>query len=945
MHRYTRSRRATTWVVALLVSGVVGITSGVLAQAPVTTAAVPLFPGALIRLHVAASDLQTVGSGTSVTYQYPPAGRFQVWTDPLVPRGGDPTRSGDENRYIASIVDANNHNSFSSKVTVAVDVDELDPTVGYYYDVDELAAAQGDDSDPANLINYWPVPLRAGSRDISGEFRLPVAFDDDDNPTEYIRVRQITTVIGDTVQLEWIVYNTSTAQHTVGLRVCVDAQFGGGSQQDGQPIYLPDGRTIDAETMIPDPQGGIQILPAQWLAYDDASNPNVVLRGLVSGFEVTNPGTAGASAGLPSNIAWGQMRNIGQPNQFFFQPNPQASLVNEDWGYAVTWLPVELGPGQSRRFVTYYGMGSSAADYDPPYAMMAYAPFLLKSAEGDDPATPDTVETYYYTDQEDRSPFPLSVFMDNFGTSSLLDASVRIRLPLGLELVSGESLTKSAGTLQRNEIDSVTWNVRATAVRPGRASVKFTGPRGKVLEREFSIPALPVLNPLPGSTNGLEMVSIPYEFANTDAEWVFQSLGSLVPGGPATLVRYHPQEGYKFFPSSFVSNVAPGVGYWLLNRNREVVNLPSDATPVEETVNVDLQAGWNQIGNPFLVSMRFDQVRVLPASGGEWSLEEAVSRNVLQPTLFAYDPASNQYTWELELSDTRLDPYVGYWVLIREDCTLQFPPPSMASPAQAAPEPAITKQAANPGDWRLGLVVSTPGLASTAQSLAVRAGAGTGLDRHDVVKPPASLRQDQTYLQSALYPGQNALGMPYLVDTRGPASGKQTWNLIVKTNVVNQPVTVSWPALQGLPRDLIATLVDPVTGQRQYMRTTSSYTFRTGTEPTERLLKIVVQPRPQGALTVSGVTAAAVGRGSVGITYTLSADAAVDIRVRNMAGIIVSTPARGTLATAGNNTVLWSGQSDRGTPVPSGRYLCEITARSVMTGEAISVIAPLEVRR
>lgn len=945
MHRYTRSRRVRTWVVALLVSGVAGVAPGVFAQAPVTTTAVPTFPGALIRLHVAASDLLTVGSGTSVTFEYPPAGRFQIWTDPLAPRGGDPTRSGDENRYIASIVDANNHNSFSSKITVAVDADEFDPTLGFYYDVDELAAAQGDDANPANLINYWPVPLRAGSRDISGEFRLPVAFDDDDNPTEYIRVRQVTTVIGDAVQLEWIVYNTSTAQHTVGLRVCVDGQFGGGNPQDGRPIYLPDGQVIESETMIPGAQGTNQIIPSQWLTYDNPSNPNVVLRGMVSGLEVTNPGTAGSSAGLPSNIAWGQMRNIGQPNQFFFQPNSQASLVGEDWGYAVTWMPVELGPGQSRRFVTYYGMGASAADYDPPYAMMAYAPFLLKTAAGDDPSTTDVTETYYYTDQQDRSPFPLAVFMDNFSSSSLLDASVRVRLPLGLELASGQSLTKSVGNLERNEIESATWDVRVTAVRPGRTTVKFTGPRGKVLERDVSIPALPVMNPLPGSANGLEMVSIPYNFMNTDAEWVFQSLGSLVPGGPATLVRYHPQQGYKFFPSTFTSNVLPGVGYWLLNRNREVVNLPGDATPVEETVSLDLKAGWNQIGNPFLVSMRFDQVRVLPASGGEWSLTEAVSRNVLQPSLFAYDPASNQYTWELELSDTRLDPYVGYWVLIREDCTLQFPPPSMTSSAAAAPEASEAATSASPGDWRFGLVVSTPGLSSTAQSLAAHSGASAGLDPHDVPQPPASLRQDQTYLQSALYSGQTALGMPYLVDTRGPITGTQTWNLVIRTNVANQPVTVSWPALQTLPRDLIATLVDPATGQRQYMRTTSSFTFRTSSEATERVLKVVVQPRPAGALAVSGVTAAAAGQGSVGITYTLSADAAVDVRVRNMAGVVVSTPARGALATAGSNVVLWSGHSDRGTAVPSGRYLCEITARSVVTGEAVSVIAPLDVRR
>jgi hypothetical protein len=231
------------------------------------------------------------------------------------------------------------------------------------------------------------------------------------------------------------------------------------------------------------------------------------------------------------------------------------------------------------------------------------------------------------------------------------------------------------------------------------------------------------------------------------------------------------------------------------------------------------------------------------------------------------------------------------------------------------------------------------------QSLAVHKGAEVGLDRYDVAQPPATVKPAAVYLKSAFYSSESALGMPYLQDTRAPGQGAQQWNLMVQTNALNQPVTVSWPALQSLPRDLIATLVDPVTGTRQYMRTTTGYTFRTGDQPTERLLQVIIQPRPTSALVVSGVTAAAAGRGNVDISYTLTSEAAVDVKIRNMAGIVVSAPAVDRLSPAGSNQLLWSGLSNRGTSVPSGRYLCEVTARSVITGEAVSAIAPLDVRR
>lgn len=947
-----RSSAAIRAIVGAL--GLVAVALGIVwAQARLapnfTTAEVPTFSRALIKLRAESPGvIRNVVSTSDTDYMYQPAGRVQIRTATESPIGGNPTYADDEDKIIASNVaqyeDDDVGYYYTSKVSIAVDSDEADDDVGGVFDPHYLAEDLGFVEEMSNLLSLWPSVPTNGSRDVSGVFRVPTTQDDLDEVTDWIQVRQVTTVLGDTVQFEYIVTNTTSQTHQVGLRTLIDATFGQ-SQYDGRAVIFPDKSVITTETTIPAAGSTTQLLPDSWVAYDNAQAPNVVLRGVLTGNEVDNAGIANYAAGPPDSISFGQMRNMGGDQQYYFTPNTQASIIDEDWAYAVFWKPRDLGPGLSRRYVTYYGLGSSAADYTSPYAFMAYAPYSLQAGE-DDPNTSEN-ESYNLVDQDGNSPFKLAAYMDNFGSSPLYDASVRVRLPVGLELAPGESLAKNAGIIQRNEIKNLDWKVVATAARPGHAEVRFTGPRGKVVSRTVNIPAIPVLNPLPNASLGLEMVSVPYEFPDNDAETVFQSLGSLLAGGPASLIRYDPQGNqYRWFPDPDVTAIVPGAGYWLLNRNREAVNMPTGAEPVDSSLayNVDLLPGWNQIGNPFTTGVRLDEVRVAGQSGGDWSLDEAVARNILLSTVYAYDPETNQYTWEQTPADTYLDPYMGYWVLARQNCTLMFQPPNQYSPAEAetgAPHP----QAAERDGWKFDVQVGVSGLPLITQSAAVKKNAVAGLDRYDVPQPPASVKQESVYLKSAFYSGSNGLGMPYMMDVRSSGQERQEWNLVIKTNAANSTVSVAWPNLSTLPSNLIATLVDDSTGDRRYMRTTNSYTFRTGTQATERALRIVVQPRGANALAVSSVVATQNAQGGASISYSLSADAAVDIRIRNISGIVVGQVAANRASTAGQNTVLWSGRSSRGSKVPSGRYLCEIVAKSAETGQAVTVVQPLQIAR
>jgi hypothetical protein len=93
---------------------------------------------------------------------------------------------------------------------------------------------------------------------------------------------------------------------------------------------------------------------------------------------------------------------------------------------------------------------------------------------------------------------------------------------------------------------------------------------------------------------------------------------------------------------------------------------------------------------------------------------------------------------------------------------------------------------------------------------------------------------------------------------------------------------------------------------------------------------------------VSSLTAAGTGNGAQ-ITFALSAPAAVDIEVDNMAG----RPVRyisGGVCPQGLNTALWDGRNTSGAKVPAGTYLVRLTARNG-NGQQANSVARLSLAR
>jgi hypothetical protein len=891
-------------------------------------------PGGLMYMLIGTPQLVPVGTNFWIR----PAGRFQFFTGATAPTGGDPTRTGDENKSIVSrsFTDTNNFTGFTSALQFSVD-NTVTGATGVLFDTYAAMDAVAPAADPGTLPNYWPVPLASTGRAAVGTSLVPLTTTGPAGPS--LTVFHNYELVGDALMLELVVTNTDTAVHSVGVRWVLNTNFGGANLNDGTSLIFPDGTALNTEAVLPSASYPSVGMPASWVSYDNPADPLVSVKGILNSAQVNLPGFANSSAGEPNALEIGSFARLAAAG-FGFIPNPALSISGQDWGVGVKWNEATLAPGASRRFVTYLAFGASVGDYDPPFATMSYGPRRLQPAQGQDPGAPlGTTTSYYYTDGQGRSPFPMSVYADNFGSSGLFGATASINLPQGLTLSPvTQPRTQSLGTIPQNGTLGATWTVDAATARPGLVSVGMTGPQGRVVDRSMVIPAVPVLNPLVSAT-GLEMVSIPYTFTNNDAEHVFQSLGGLEPGQDGTLIRWNPLSLlYRFFPDPFVTNVQVGDGYWLLDRTSTQIVLPADAAPEPLTspVSIVLNKGWNQIGNPFTLTTYLSQDAVINSSGGQESMIQAINDGLLQPTVFSFNPTTGQYEWQSDLSLVSMDPFVGYWILAYSDISLLVEPPSTVGIASVRPAaaPAVTS------GWRASLTLSGGAGGPAVRSFGLAPNAKAGDHQLDLYAPPSPLRAG---LQAA-FVGPSGTGSPRLVQVQADNGTATTWYLKVAAAAPQSALLLSWPDLSAVPSAYTPVLEDTASGTRCYMRTTPAYRFSLA-QGGSRLFKIILEPRGTQATLLTGVQAQATAGGDYSITYALSASASVDVVIRNVAGVIVRRVTAGQVAVAGTNTVLWNGRADSGSRVPAGHYLLELTARSPKNGQANSVIATLNVTR
>ncbi len=742
-----------------------------------------------------------------------------------------------------------------------------------------------------------------------------------------VLVSQTYRLVDDKVRVEVLVQNVSTLTLNVGGHVYIAPNLG--PQAGATDTYHVDGilDPVDHEALYPDPSGtGLRTLPRSYRVFDNEASPGVVLGGIWDGGDVR---TAALTAGPPTQAMLVD-RNLVSGSWFTYTPLA-GGFIGAKMGVLMRWAPALLAPNQARRYITYFGLGGADGNYDPPYALTVQAPFSLGLSTGDDPTTPTTEAA----DHSYRTPNPFAVRATVYNSSdrSLSGIALALALPPGLSLaVSGDSLSKTMPLVPPRTAQTVTWQVRAnSAVAPGArefsVSSSGAGIVSKVIDRSIGIPALPQLE-FPSLARRLDMISIPYDFANRDIQHVLGALGTIgvTGGGNAAVARYNPAaRAYAFFPESFLTSIYPGESYWLFNGSLNTLTLPADRQVLSPNQNVagTLNTGWNQIGCPFTTPVRLFDCFVVGADGVSRRFLDAVGAGQIRPVIYEYIPndlnptAQGTYSFAGD-EQTYLNPWRGYWIRAVEPVTMLF-----VASSQLGPYARGGRGPLELGDgWEFPLTADSAVLGKRPVWLGLDSLAADGYDSRDVEAPP-TLRAEGDLRLSVVRADWGREAGAYMRDIQSGVRQRSVWRVAADCDRPNEDITLRWN-LRTVPADVQLTLVDLETGAQRHLRTTSAFTFNTGANPRTRMFEVVATRGGGGGVSIPFMAATETRGRGVSIGFALTAPASVDVVIESPTGRRIKVAANGMAAVAGQNTVAWDGLDEAGRPVPAGLYRCRV---------------------
>jgi hypothetical protein len=266
-----------------------------------------------------------------------------------------------------------------------------------------------------------------------------------------------TTGLPDTARIAYTMVNRGQVNHSVGLRICLDAMLG---ENDGAPFRMGE-RQILTDYVAQ----GIAI-QSYWQAFDSLEEPKVIAQGTLAGGELTTPeylyfSNWGTFADQPWKPALVAGRDFTRTGEFEY-----------DSAVALMWDVTNLPPGAALTRVTYYGLGGVTISKGE-LTLGVTAPASVQSG---------TAEQY-----------TVLAYLENRGEGVARDVSLTIDVPSSLRLLTPAKV--DLGSLKPGETCQAAWTF--TAVGSGTVSINVRGHAFEsdpvIVERKIRLIAPPKL--------------------------------------------------------------------------------------------------------------------------------------------------------------------------------------------------------------------------------------------------------------------------------------------------------------------------------------------------------------------------------------------------------------------------------------------------------------------
>jgi hypothetical protein len=540
----------------------------------------------------------------------------------------------------------------------------------------------------------------------------------------------------------------------------------------------------------------------------------------------------------------------------------------------------------------------------------------------------------------------------NAGTEFLehLGITVQIDLPRGTEFLDGLLFYRRGGeavydstSIERSELllegalpDSlVTFRGVEYWVRVATATRVLTDPAidPRAQPRQIQVTVRDLVETAVHPGGRYRMVSLPLqfgpEFAGTLASFLsdqteFQSSAGAFDPTVWRSYRYLEGENVEISRTAGPEfRPEPGRSFWLISRSAHQVDstpIAGVSTPTEQAWKIELQPGWNQIGDPFAFAVPWDRV----------VRSEAIGDPV------AFDPWAGSMGEYLDEPPGVLSPFEGYFVF-NESGEVEI---LSVPPVEAPSNPARRAEAALSGDlppisgWTLTLSAAGTEGRKGKVVIGVLPGAMDGWDPADRRTPPEppgnGVRLSIDHADRAAHPGS------FRRDLRCPGSNGYRWNLDLWTTRPAEAVVLEgWNGLR-LPADLQIAVLDLEQGVRAALNRDRYPLVSYGPDRPYRLTVIAgdesyvnhegasIVPHPVAL--VFDANAPNPFCSATRLRFGLPAPSEVSLEIYNVHGERVAVLIDGEKLPGGYHTAVWDLRRGNDALVSSGVYFGRLTA-------------------
>lgn len=307
--------------------------------------------------------------------------------------------------------------------------------------------------------------------------------------------------------------------------------------------------------------------------------------------------------------------------------------------------------------------------------------------------------------------------------------------------------------------------------------------------------------PAEGSALSWKIISIPYELASTQTSQLFQELGPAAKNTWRLLMYVKEGSSQRWVEYPAITNIERGKGYFLNSMlPSKVITIPDPKSPSytrEGPFLMDLVQGWNQIGNPYTVSLNWNDVRNFS------------SANSTVSELYLY--TNGQYVKNPELLKE-----TGGFVFAAQavnDLPISFPGQTSGSRIKEVEFGPLDSDS-----WKVEMTLSSNGFMSPTGGVGMNPGSSNSYDQHDDINPP----RFNDYLEMNFAHPEffyKIFGRDVVTTT-----DEYTWEFDVETNLAGV-VSLSWDNTTFGDNEKELYLYDVETQTPLDMRSANSYTF------------------------------------------------------------------------------------------------------------------------